>query len=129
MGSSTKMSIEKVKTYCMLSSSGSWKSSTLLNNFSGATVKTDTISKVQTKEDTLQVRELIVLENGGILIDNPGMREVGIADKDRIENNFSTDYQSFSKCKFKDCTHTNEIGCAVLDAVEWEIDKIIMKTT
>lgn len=121
-----KMSIEKGKTYCMLGSSGVGKS-TLLNNLSGATLmKTDTISKSTNKgRHITSHRELIVLENGGILIDNPGMREVGIADTTSgLETTFDRIISLSQKCKFKDCTHTNEIGCAVLDAVEkGEIDK------
>ena len=121
-----KMSIEKGKTYCMLGSSGVGRS-TLLNNLSGATLmKTDTISKSTNKgRHITSHRELIVLENGGILIDNPGMREVGIADTAiGLETTFDRIISLSQKCKFKDCTHTNEIGCAVLDAVEkGEIDK------
>jgi ribosome biogenesis GTPase / thiamine phosphate phosphatase len=73
--------IEKEKTYCMLGSSGVGKS-TLLNNLSGKTImRTDSISKsINRGKHVTSHRELILLENGGILIDNPGMREVGIAD-------------------------------------------------
>jgi len=64
-------------------------------------------------------RELIVLENGGILIDNPGMREVGIADSTSgLEITFNQISELSKNCKFKDCTHTNETGCSVLEAVE-----------
>ncbi len=115
-----KMSIEKGKTYCMLGSSGVGKS-TLLNKLSGRTLmKTDTISQSTNKgRHITSHRELIVLENGGILIDNPGMREVGIADTTSgLESTFDRIITLSQKCKFKDCTHTNEIGCAVLDAVK-----------
>jgi ribosome biogenesis GTPase len=72
--------IERGKTYCMLGSSGVGKSS-LLNNLSGKSLmKTDNISQSTNKgKHVTSHRELIILENGGILIDNPGMREVGIA--------------------------------------------------
>ena len=64
-------------------------------------------------------RELIVLENGGIIIDNPGMREVGIADSSGgLELTFDTIFEFAENCKFKDCTHTHEVGCAVLEAVD-----------
>jgi ribosome biogenesis GTPase len=117
--------IEKGKTYCMLGSSGVGKSS-LLNNLSGKTVmRTDAISQSTHKGRHVTTnRELIVLENGGILIDNPGMREVGIADAGSgLEITFDLIFQLSKDCKFKDCTHTNEVGCAVLEAVEnGEID-------
>lgn len=69
--------------------------------------------------------KLIVLENGGILIDNPGMREVGITDtQDGLELTFDTIVQLTQQCKFKDCKHIQEKGCAVLAALErGEIDE------
>jgi len=118
--------IEKGKTYCMLGSSGVGKS-TLLNNLSGKSImKTDTISEMTNRgRHVTSHRELIVLENGGILIDNPGMREVGIADfTGGLEITFDRIVNLSQYCKFKDCTHTNETGCSVLEAVEkGEIDK------
>lgn len=121
-----KKLIEKGKTYCMLGSSGVGKS-TLLNNLSGRTImRTDAISKSTNKgRHVTSHRELIVLDNGGILVDNPGMREVGIADTAHgLETTFDNIYSFSQNCKFKDCTHTNEIGCSVLEAVEkGEIDK------
>ena len=66
----------KGKTYCLLGSSGVGKS-TLLNNLSGRQLmKTNTISTSTNKgRHVTSHRELLVLDNGGILIDNPGMRE------------------------------------------------------
>ena len=117
--------IEQSKTYCMLGSSGVGKS-TLMNNISGKTVmKTDTISLNTNKgRHVTSHRELIILENGGILIDNPGMREVGIADSTSgLEITFDRIINLSQNCKFKDCTHSNEVGCSVLEAVEnGEID-------
>jgi len=115
-----KKNIEKGKTYCMLGSSGVGKS-TLVNNLSGRSLmRTDTISESTNKgRHVTSHRELIVLENGGILIDNPGMREVGITDTSiGLETTFDEIVRLSHKCKFKDCTHTNEIGCAVLEAVK-----------
>lgn len=118
--------IEKGKTYCMLGSSGAGKS-TLTNNLSGKDMmRTDTISlNTQKGRHVTSHRELVVLENGGILIDNPGMREVGIADSaSGLEITFDTIIGLSTQCRFKDCTHTNETGCAVLEAVEnGQIDK------
>ena len=118
--------IEKGKTYCMLGSSGVGKS-TLLNNLSGkAVMKTDAISQSTHKgRHVTTSRELIVLESGGILVDNPGMREVGIADSESgLEITFDTIVRLAEGCKFKDCTHTTETGCCVLEAVErGEIDQ------
>jgi len=121
-----KKVIEKGKTYCMLGSSGVGKS-TLLNNLSGKTLmRTDSISQSTNKgRHVTSHRELIVLENGGILIDNPGMREVGITDTTSgLETTFDSITRLSLNCKFKDCTHINEVGCSVIEAVEkGEIDK------
>ncbi len=121
-----KKTIEKGKTYCMLGSSGVGKS-TLLNNLSGRTImRTDTISQSTNKgRHVTSHRELIILENGGILVDNPGMREVGIADTTSgLEITFDKIVSLSQNCKFKDCTHTRETGCSILKAVEkGDIDK------
>lgn len=112
--------IEKGKTYCLLGSSGVGKS-TLLNNLSGKTMmKTGEISQsIQRGKHVTSHRELIMLDNGGILIDNPGMREVGIADSSEgLEMTFDMIFDLSKNCKFKDCTHTHEVGCAVLEAIE-----------
>jgi ribosome biogenesis GTPase len=121
-----KSNIEKGKTYCLLGSSGVGKS-TLLNNLSGITkMRTDEISSSTNKgRHVTSHRELIVLENGGILIDNPGMREVGIADSaSGLEITFDKIVTLSQNCKFKYCTHTGEIGCSVLEALEnGELDR------
>lgn len=118
--------IQKGKTYCLLGSSGVGKS-TLLNNLTNkAIMKTGAISQsIDRGKHITSHRELIVMESGGILIDNPGMREIGIADSaSGLEVTFESIFHFAQNCKFKDCTHTHEMGCAVLEAVEdGEIDK------
>jgi len=112
--------IKKGDTYCLLGSSGVGKS-TLLNGLSGnELMKTAEIStSVNKGKHTTSHRELIVLKNGGILIDNPGMREVGIADTTSgLEVTFDTILEYSQNCKFKDCTHEHENGCAVQEAIE-----------
>jgi len=121
-----KESIIKGKTYCLLGSSGVGKS-TLLNNLSGKQLmETNTISASSDRGKHVTThRELIILDNGGILIDNPGMREVGITDSTGgLEITFETIVELSKNCKFNDCTHTTETNCAVLEAIEnEEIDK------
>lgn len=112
--------IEKGKTYCLLGSSGVGKS-TLLNNLTGKKLmKTDEISKFSHRgRHITSHRELVLLENGGIIIDNPGMREIGMTDKTTgIDQTFDLIFDYAQNCKFNDCTHTNEIGCGVLEALE-----------
>lgn len=116
----------KGKTYCLLGSSGVGKS-TLLNNLSGKSImNTDNISLTTGKgKHTTTHRELVVLENGGMIIDNPGMREIGIIDSNiGIETTFDLIYSLSENCKYNDCTHINEIGCSVIEAVKkGKIDK------
>lgn len=118
--------IEKGRTYCLLGSSGVGKS-TLLNNLAGSDrMRTDEISQSTNKgRHTTSHRELFVLDSGGILIDNPGMREVGIGDAALgIEATFDRIYALSHNCKFRDCTHTTETGCSVVEAVDkGEIDR------
>jgi len=113
-------------TYCLLGSSGVGKS-TLLNSLSGKLqMKTGEISSSVNKgRHITSHRELIVLNSGGILIDNPGMREVGIADTSSgLETTFEAIIGYSQNCRFIDCTHIHEKGCAVLAAIEdGEIDK------
>lgn len=118
--------IETGKTYCILGSSGVGKS-TLLNNLSGKDImRTDAIGqKTHRGRHVTSHRELILLDNGGILIDTPGMREIGLADASHgLEITFDRIIELSHNCKFKDCTHTNERGCLVIEAVtSGEIDQ------
>lgn len=107
-------------TYCLLGSSGVGKS-TLINRLTGNEVMhTGAISKsIDRGKHVTTHRELIVLDTGGILIDNPGMREVGIADSaSGLAVTFEQIYALAAQCKFKDCTHVNEKGCAILAALD-----------
>ena len=64
-------------------------------------------------------REIYILENGGIVVDNPGMREVGMADSSvGIETVFGEIDALSKNCKYADCMHMHEPGCAVLNAVK-----------
>lgn len=120
--------IVKGLTYCLLGSSGVGKSS-LLNNLSGKEVmKTGAISNTTNKgKHVTSYRELVILDNGGILIDNPGMREVGVTDSEvGISQTFIKIVEIAQYCKFSDCTHIHESGCAVLDAIKYgEIEQEI----
>ncbi|HOI87671.1 MAG TPA: ribosome small subunit-dependent GTPase A [Lentimicrobium sp.] len=107
-------------TCCMLGSSGAGKS-TLVNTLLGKDLmRTDAIGKAAGRGKHVTThRELIALEKGAFLIDNPGMREVGIAeDGTGIESVFGNIASLSRECRFKDCTHTSETGCAVTEALE-----------
>lgn len=112
--------IEEGKIYCFLGSSGVGKSSIINALLNKNSIKTGAIGeKTQRGRHTTTVREMHFLENGGMLIDNPGVREVGMVGAEAgIENVFGDIADLSNQCKFADCTHTNEPGCAVLEALE-----------
>jgi ribosome biogenesis GTPase len=111
--------MQKGKTYCVVGSSGVGKS-TLINNLLRKNVlKTNSISLSTNKgKHTTEHRELFVLENGGIIIDTPGMKELGMTDNtEGIKTTFQEIVNISSNCKFPDCKHMNEPGCAVIEAL------------
>ncbi len=108
------------KTYCFLGSSGVGKSSLINKLLKRGDIKTREISDFTGRgKHTTTSREMYFLENGGIVIDNPGTREVGIADAGVGIANVFNEITALSKeCKYADCTHIHEPSCAVLKAIE-----------
>jgi ribosome biogenesis GTPase len=111
--------IQKGKTYCVVGSSGVGKSTLINNLFKRQIMKTGDISRSTNKgRHITEHRELFVLENGGIIIDTPGMKELGITDNEEgIRATFEDIYSISMKCRFSDCKHINESGCAVIEAL------------
>lgn len=107
------------KTYCFVGSSGVGKS-TLINQLLGrALLETSAVSGTGEGRHTTVRRELVLVEGGALVIDNPGMREFGILGAEEgIGDSFSDITSLASRCRYRDCTHTSEPHCAVLDAVK-----------
>ena len=114
-----KSYLSRGNTYCLLGSSGVGKT-TLLNSILGSEqYETQSVSKKQNKgRHTTTSRELIQLENGAMIIDTPGMRELGSLSVDTgIDETFAEIIELSRDCKFGNCSHTNEKGCAILNAM------------
>ena len=107
-------------TICLMGSSGAGKS-TLINALTGEeTMKTSMIREDDDKgRHTTTFRKLTELKNGVCIIDTPGMREVGMANmQDGISDTFSDIAELESRCRFSNCRHETEPGCAVKAAIE-----------
>ncbi len=112
--------ITEGKTYCFLGSSGVGKSS-LINKLIGENIiKTGDVSSYSGRGKHVTTgRQMYFLKNGGIVIDNPGMREVGMTDTSKgIDVFFDEITDLAQKCKYTDCTHTHEPGCEVIKYVK-----------
>jgi len=105
------------KTIAFIGSSGVGKS-TLINRLIGEnTLETQKIRKDDRGRHTTTRRELIILPGCGVVIDTPGMRELGIESAD-LSRTFADIDELLPKCKFQDCTHTSEPNCAVQKAIK-----------
>jgi ribosome biogenesis GTPase len=113
-------------TYCFLGSSGVGKT-TLLNNLIGEEhYVTKTISdKTHKGRHATTNRQLHILSNGSMIVDTPGMRELGnIGIESGVDQTFDEISRLSTQCRFNNCTHNNENGCAVVAALH---DGIITK--
>ena len=107
-------------TLTMVGSSGVGKS-TLVNQLLGAEwLGIGEVNEVTGKgRHTTVARELLVLEEGGMLVDNPGIREVQMwTDEDTLRDSFADVEELTRQCQFRDCKHQGDKGCAIEAAVK-----------
>lgn len=118
--------ISQHRTICMIGSSGAGKS-TLLNRLNGKTVQTTNpvSEKIGKGKHTTTSRSLIMMPQGGMVIDNPGIREIGLwHDNNGLDDTYPEIENLAKECRFRDCTHSHEPGCKVLQGLDTgEVEK------
>ncbi len=107
------------QTYCLLGSSGVGKTTLINRLLGGDALATGEVSHTGEGRHTTTRRHLIVLPHGAMLIDMPGMRELGLLGAgEGITDTFADIHALAAQCRYPDCTHGSEPGCAVRAAVE-----------
>ena len=118
--------LQPAQTVVLLGSSGVGKS-TLLNRLAGRELmRTADVAADGTGRHTTTHRELVILPSGALVIDTPGLRELQLYEGD-IDTSFQDVEALASECRFRNCAHTREPGCAVLEAVDdgrLELDRL-----
>ena len=110
--------IQPGKSYCLLGSSGVGKTTLINRLVGGSELATGAVSNTGEGRHTTTRRQIIALEHGGLLIDMPGMRELGMLGVSEGIDDCFADIQAYSpNCRFANCTHSSEPGCAIQSAI------------
>jgi len=116
----------EMQTYCLLGSSGVGKTTLLNHLLEDEKFETQSVRQKDSKgRHTTTNRVLTRLKNGSMIIDSPGMRELGVFSVAQgLDETFSEILELAESCKFSDCSHINQKGCAILQALnDGELDQ------
>lgn len=105
------------RTYVFIGSSGVGKSTIINHLLEHDVMDTKEIGYLDRGRHTTTYRSLFITKQQSIVIDTPGMREIQLDQAD-FDQTFSDIYELAKECKFSDCTHTKEPGCAVKSSIE-----------
>jgi ribosome biogenesis GTPase len=109
--------LQPARTFVLLGSSGTGKS-TLVNQLAGRRVMaTGGLRADGRGRHTTRHRQLLVMPGGAILVDTPGLRELQVWEGD-VDSAFADVAELAAQCRFNDCAHSSEPGCAVQEALE-----------
>ncbi len=112
--------VEPAQTYALLGSSGVGKSSILNAIEGGGTLRVQPVREDDSRgRHTTTARELFVTQRGALIIDTPGMRELQLwAESEDVDDAFPEILALAEQCRFADCAHDGEPGCAVHQALD-----------
>jgi ribosome biogenesis GTPase len=111
--------IARGRTYCLLGSSGVGKTTLINGLIGGGALEIGAVSHTGEGRHITTRRQLIVLEDGGLLIDTPGMRELGmLGTGEGLGATFADINALAQRCRYADCRHASEPGCAVRAAID-----------
>ena len=110
--------VEPSRTMVLVGESGAGKS-TLVNALAGTELETGEVRGGDAKgRHTTTWRELVALPGGGAIIDTPGVREIGLVDPGGVDEAFADVLDVAGGCRFSDCRHAEEPGCALVAAAD-----------